>query len=313
MDSAVAFPPVRQHLSTVAQLAEAEVSRGQLARAIEEGAVQRIRRGVYSNRPLPGRGTYLLTNGLLDLGYLAEVRAVMLEVSEHALAGGRTAALLWGFDLAVEPEGIEIVVPPGGAWKRDGVDVTQLKARSAVPLRARALDPIPTLSAVATVLHCALVLPIREAVTVADSAMRNRTLSRADLAAGVRQHRGKRGYRRMRRVLDWSDDRSGSVLESLFRVLVLEAGLLRPTSQVWLPRAGRVDFCWKRHRLVVECDGRRWHDPADARNNDRRRDNGLELTSWRLLRFTWDDVVNRPEQVVADVRLALEGWMARAA
>lgn len=309
MDPALAFPPARQHLANVAQLAAAKVSRGQLSRAGDP--VVRISRGVYSDRPLPERGSYLLTNGLVDLGYLAEVRAVLLGTNQ-AIAGGRTAAVLWGFDLAVEPEGIELVVPPGGAFKREGVDVTQLAARPMVGLRVRALDPIPTLGAVATVLHCALVLPLREAVVIADSAMRNRTVSRKALADAVQTYRGKPGYRTMRKVLDWSDGRSGSVLESLFRVLMLESGIVRPKSQHTIKGVGRVDFCWLAWRLVVECDGRKWHDPEDARNTDRRRDNRLELGSWRLLRFTWAEIVHDPDQVVADVRAALAGWMAAA-
>ena len=79
-----------------------------------------------------------------------------------------------------------------------------------------------------------------------------------------------------------------------------------------LKGVGRVDFLWREHRLVVECDGRRWHDPADARNTDRRRENGLTLGSWMLLRFTWAEVVHQPDDVLADMRLALQGWMAAA-
>jgi dephospho-CoA kinase len=53
---------------------------------------------------------------------------------------------------------------------------------------------------------------------------------------------------------------------------------------------------------VVEVDGRRWHpDPAV----DRERDNRLAELGWRVLRFTWADVVHRPEVVVAAVRAAL--------
>jgi very-short-patch-repair endonuclease len=312
MDMDLAFPYSRQRLSNVSQLAALGVTQAHLRDWLDGEAIRRIRRGVYADRPLPLRGTYLLSNGLLDLGFLAEIRAVMLGLSDGAVVAGRCAALLWGFDLAVEPTVVEVAVAPGGARKRAGVTLFQLTERPHRMLRPRALDPIRVLDAVSTVLHCALTLPVNEAVVVADSAMRNRTVTRRQLADAVRRQHGKPHYRRLRKVLEWSDQKSGSVLESLFRVLLLEAGLIRPSSQVSFKGVGRVDFCWKEFRLIVECDGRVWHDPDDARHADRRRDNKLVLQSWRVLRYTWADVVHDPDRVIAELRAALEGWMAAA-
>jgi very-short-patch-repair endonuclease len=312
MDLDLMFPHSRQRLSNVSQLTALGVGRAHIREWLAAGVVLRIRRGVYADRPLPARGTYLLSNGLLDLGYLAEVRAVVLGLSDRSVVAGRTAALLWGFDLAVEPTEVEVAVAPGGARKRVGVTLFQLAKRPQKLVRPRALDPIRVLDAVATVLHCALTLPVNEAVVIADSAMRKRTVTRRQLADAVRKEHGKPHYRRLRKVLEWSDEKSGSVLESLFRVLVLEAGLARPSSQVTFKGVGRVDFCWKEFRLIVECDGRVWHDPDDARHTDRRRDNKLVLQSWRVLRYTWADVVHDPDRVIAELRAALEGWMAAA-
>lgn len=256
MDPAL-FPASRQRLSRISQLAAAGVRRDQVRQWHDEKLIVRIRRGVYSPTPLPARGTYLLTNGLLDVGFLAEVRAVMLELTDRACAGARTAALLWGFDLLVEPERVEVVVPPGGARKRKDVDLYSLERRPTTDLEVRGYSAVRTLSAVATVLHCAQVLPIREAVAIADSAMRNRTVTRQELLLAVRAEHGTPHYRRMRQVIEWSDARSGSVLESAFRVLMLENGLARPTAQKLIKKVGRVDFCWEAERLVVELDGRR--------------------------------------------------------
>lgn len=315
MDLGILCPASRQQLSSLRQLRAAGLSRHFLNIALDEELLQRVRRSVYSPVPLPLRGTYLLSDGVLDLGYLAEVRAVLLELGPRAMAGGRTAALLWGWDLAVEPSDIEIVVPPGGITKRPGVVITQLANPHAADRRVHGLDPIRTLQPLDTVLHCALTLPISEAVVIADSAMRQGTVTRKTLTKGVRRHHAKPGYRRLRKVLDWSDEKSGSVLESLFRVLILEAGIVRPRSQFVITRGKtqmRVDFCWENLRLVVECDGRRFHDPNDARNTDRRRDNTLESLSWRVLRFTWADIVHDPAYVLDMVRACLAGWLAAA-
>ncbi|MCW2706872.1 MAG: hypothetical protein JWM22_714 [Frankiales bacterium] len=311
MDLASLFPSNRQHLSPYRQLSAAGLSRHHLRLAMDEKLVQRVRRSVYSTKPLPPVAGHLLTNGVLDLGYLALMRAVLLELGKRAVLGGRSAALAWGWDLLVEPEKVEVVVPPGGTTERADVEFTQLVWQSRVPLPVRQLDPLPVLSATDTVLHCAITLPMREAVAIADSAMRSSTITHKQLTAAVRAHHAKPGYRRMRKVLLWSDPKCGSVLESAFRVLVLEAGLARPNSQYRIGGA-RVDFCWVVLRIVVEVDGRRFHDPEDSRNKDRKRDHMLVSTSWRLLRFTWQEIVHDPGYVLGILNATLAGWMHAA-
>jgi hypothetical protein len=71
---------------------------------MDEKLVQRVRRSVYSTKPPPPVAGHLLTNGLLDLGYLALMRAALLELGKRAVLGGRSAALAWGWDLLVEPD-----------------------------------------------------------------------------------------------------------------------------------------------------------------------------------------------------------------
>ena len=44
-------------------------------------------------------------------------------------------------------------------------------------------------------------------------------------------------------------------------------------------------------RLVVELDGKKWHDPEDAFERDRRRDLVAASTRYRTLRFTWRQVL----------------------
>jgi very-short-patch-repair endonuclease len=311
MDLTTLFPSCRQQLSAYRQLTDAGLTRHHLRLAMDAQLVQRVRRCVYSTQPLPPVAGHLLTNGVLDLGYLAFLRAVLLELGKRAVLGGRCAALAWGWDLLVQPDKVEAVVPPGGTTERTDVEFTQLVWQSRVLLPVRQLDPLPVLSATDTVLHCAITLPIREAVAIADSAMRHKTITYQQLAAAVRAHHAKPGYRRMRKVLLWSDPHCGSVLESAFRVLVLEAGIARPNSQYWIGGA-RVDFCWVVLRIVVEVDGRRFHDPADNRNKDRKRDHLLVSKSWRVLRFTWQEIVHDPEYVLGILNATLAGWMQAA-
>lgn len=92
------------------------------------------------------------------------------------------------------------------------------------------------------------------------------------------------------------DPDCGSVLESLCRVLLLLAGLGPVETQLVVRSrtgqfVGRVDFAWSKERLVVETDGFAFHADRRAYRADRRRGNALVLAGWRLLRFSWEDVV----------------------
>jgi very-short-patch-repair endonuclease len=313
MDLDVDLPAFRQGLSNTQQLLARGWTSDTITAQLREKEIFRRRRAVYSRTPeAPTRAEYLLTDGTLDPAYLEQTREVMLGISRNACVAGRTLALLYGWDLLVEPTNVEVALPAGSWFRRPGVTVTQLEEREIVQHRNLGFAPLACLSRVDAVLHCALFLPMREAVAVADSAMRSKSVTLRQLKDGLRTRRGKRGYRRMRKVIDWSDPRCGSVLESAFRVLMLESGILRPESQVRLKGVGRVDFLWRDHRLVVEVDGRRWHDPNDARNTDRRRENSLTLGSWQLLRFSWAEIVHDPEYVVRCVLAALKGWMSAA-
>ncbi len=68
---------------------------------------------------------------------------------------------------------------------------------------------------------------------------------------------------------------------------------------------GRVDMAYESHRLVIEADGRRWHATSAAFLEDRERDNKAQLAGWRVLRFSWWDVEERPAYVTSAIRTAL--------
>ena len=106
---------------------------------------------------------------------------------------------------------------------------------------------------------------------------------------------------------------SDSAFESRFRLSLHEGGLPTPELQVVVTVGRfsyRIDLGWRRWRVGIELDGRAFHSSADAILNDRRRQNALLTDGWLILRFTWDDLVLRPEQVLATIRDALA---ARAA
>ncbi|WP_307873777.1 MULTISPECIES: DUF559 domain-containing protein [unclassified Frankia] len=105
------------------------------------------------------------------------------------------------------------------------------------------------------------------------------------------------------------DARAESPLESRLRLALADRGL-RPAEvqfavvdEVGRPVA-RADLAYPEQRLLVEADGAVFHrdhagDPQPL-YRDRERQNALARLGWTVLRFTWSDVLTRPDDV-ADV------------
>jgi very-short-patch-repair endonuclease len=60
-----------------------------------------------------------------------------------------------------------------------------------------------------------------------------------------------------------------------------------------------VDFLWRRHRLIVEIDGYRFHSSRSAFERDRRRDAELAAAGYQVIRVTWRQITEEPYSVVA--------------
>lgn len=300
----------RSGLASAAQLRAAGVSRSTLSRARGDDEVVRVHPGVYGVTALAPWPTFVVTSTGVSPVFVGHVRAALLSLGETATAGGLTAACLRGWGVLVEPlRVLEVMVPRGRSRARlAGVRILQrrrLDRTAWVPLAGQ--EPIWTTSAVATVLDCLRTLKLDEAVVVCDSALRSGQVTVPQLREAARRLRGHRHAARARRVLDLADPRCGSVLESVLRVLLTQAGLSGFSTQCVIRDAGgryilRVDFCFTAHGLVIEADGSRWHpDPL----RDRTLDNRLVAAGWRVLRFTWSEVVHDPAAVLDLVRAAV--------
>jgi very-short-patch-repair endonuclease len=67
----------------------------------------------------------------------------------------------------------------------------------------------------------------------------------------------------------------------------------------------RFDLAWPEVGLAVEVDGWETHGTREAFQDDRERDALMVAIGWRVLRFTWDDVVKRPSYVLDVIGRAL--------
>lgn len=182
------------------------------------------------------------------------------------------------------------------------------------PEHIERLADLPVTTVARTFIDLAAVMGPRRYRRVVDDAIAARRLDLDELrrrfAAVAR--RGRPGTALLREVLDELGPGhvpAESELESRLLELLDAGGMPVPVRQLPLPwrtrETGRVDFAYPQHRLLIECDGRRWHTSVDAFQNDRRRDNLAQLAGWRVLRFTWDDVTGRPGDVLDTLTTAL--------
>ena len=99
-----------------------------------------------------------------------------------------------------------------------------------------------------------------------------------------------------------------SELEERFLALCETAGLplpeVNPTVQ-----GMTVDALWREERLIVELDGHQGHATPARIERDRRRELRLRAAGFTVLRYTWRQLIEQPQLVVADLTAAL----ARAA
>lgn len=268
------------------QLRKAGMTRRALRAAVAAGRLRPLTPDLYATTdPRPDD---LLRGAVLRLG---------------AVISHQSAALLWGIELATTPAQPHVTVGRNrGRAAHEGVEVHR---RDVGPDEREYLEEVPITSLLRTLLDLARSLPPAEAVAAVDSALRQRLVTLDALAAAARALPPGQGRPKVQRVLELADPRSGSVLESLLRVLLAERGLPAPRSQLYIRGAGRVDFAWEAQRLVVETDGFAFHSDRASYRSDRRRGNALVRRGWVVLRFSWEDVLHEPDYVVASVREVL--------
>ncbi len=247
-------------------------TRRNIRRAVRAGEIERLAQGRYA---LPTAGVaWRSARGL------------------SAVLCLRSAAAHYEWAMKLVPEQPELAVRRGRSLtpdQRRGVRLVWMNL-GADDLAAGVTSPLRT------VIDCARRLPFDEALAIADSALRSGMVTRAELAALDVQGAGAGA---VRRVLNHAEGRAANPFESVLRALCLDSGLDVVPQQAIDLGSGVIhpDLVIEGQLVVIEADSWSFHASRAAYKRDCARYNLLVLHGWRVLRFTWEQVMCEPGYV----------------
>ena len=221
-----------------------------------------------------------------------------------AVVSHRTAAQLHGFP--VPGDEIGHATSPRSSRRAHRL---QLHEASLLDREVTTLGGLVLTSPARTAVDCLATLPLDDAFDLWAWVSTRRVLTRGQLAEATRQRLGRRGTRQLVRLLELTRTGAASRAERRLHGLLRTAGIRGWRAGVEV-RDGTgviavVDLLFARERVVVEVDGWRAHSGRAAFVRDLRRQNRLEDAGYRVLRVSWDDLVERPDEVVTRITRVL--------
>jgi hypothetical protein len=220
----------------------------------------------------------------------------------------RTAAALWGYRI---PEGPEHGIVAHGGGPVQGLRDHRMHLADGDRVR---VEHLTTTSERRTLVDLLCTERLLSAVDVVTDALRRGLLDQADLAVLVVASRGRVGGGRARKILTSCTGGPWSVLEWRFQQLAgrVSSRWLFNVEVAGVGLPGPVDALHQDARVVVELDGKRFHGP-DRFQRDRSRDQRLAAAGYVTLRFTWEDVEQRPDEVLGILRQTIATRVRRPA
>lgn len=275
--------------------------------AVRTGSIVRLRRGAYI-RAVDWTGAKPWEQDKL------RVQAHFLTTNAASTYSHVSAARLHDCWVWQGGPKVHVTMPFSTSRSNHGSDVVShqlaLEASDVVLLSTRSGRPIKTTSLARTVLDCARILELPNAVIIGDHALR-KGLTVEGLRSTLDADPVKRGSARARRVLEALDAGSESAGESRTRLLLRGFDVPQPEPQLAIPTdAGsfRADFAWPEQRLILEFDGKyKYFDfrPTDeVIFKERQREKKLMELGWTFIRIEWPDLA-RPYELQARVVAAL--------
>jgi very-short-patch-repair endonuclease len=258
---------------------------GAVARALRDGTLVRDRRGRYA---LPSAH-----HGLRTASSIAGVLS-------H-----RSAAHYWGWAQKA-PDGLpEVTVPRNRR-------VDRLLRKILIPhwsdLPADDVVKDAVTSQTRTLVDCMRNLPLDEATSIVDSAVRAGDITNAELLELATSTRG-RGRTRIIAVAERATAKSANVFESVLRAQADLVPGLHVVAQHSVKISNRLrlhpDLVDAENKIIIEAEGFEWHGKSAQLTRDCRRYNAFTLLGWQVIRVSWAMVMFNPTYVQSILRAAV--------
>jgi predicted transcriptional regulator of viral defense system len=282
---------------SLAELKDLGLSASGVDKRVAAGRLHRVHQGVYSViDPI------LLTR---KGRFMAAVRAC----GDGAALSHRCGAVLHELRLSVRAL-IDVTAPGSRGRDRDGIRVHS--AATLLPHDTIVIDNIPATTLARTLLDVAEDATRRELERAIDAAEQQRTLDMTAIDDVLSRADGRRGKTILTSVL--REHKLGCTLtrnelEEAFLQICRTAGTPPDQVNAWIPfpdgGGAEADFLWRAQRLIIEVDGRDVHTTRSAFESDRRRDQRLATLGYRVIRFTWRQVMLAPHEVAGTLRALL--------
>ncbi|WP_077099335.1 hypothetical protein [Mycobacterium terramassiliense] len=247
-----------------------------------------IFRGVY----VPKRHEQSLDDRILGAWLWSRRRAVIAGASASALHGAR-----W-----VDADAPVELISKSARPQRGLIVRNETVADDEVTVVKR----LPVTSVARTAFDLGRHLPRGRALARLDALMRAKPYSFEDVSVLTKRYKGARGLRRLAEVLPLVDGGAASPKESWLRLLLIDAGLPTPTTQIPVSEGwrlvGLLDMGWEDYMVALEYDG-------DQHRTDRRqfvkdidRLRKLSELGWTVIRVVAE---HRPDEIVRRAHEAL--------
>jgi hypothetical protein len=237
--------------------------------------------------------------------------------SQPSLRDRTVGAWLWSHRRAIVA-GVAASALHGAQWVDADVAI-ELIAPSARPQRGLVVrnetladDEIATVAGLPvttparTAYDLARHLPRGQAIARLDALMRATPFSVEDVLLLAKRYRGARGLRRLQAALPYVDGGAASPKETWLRLLLIDAGLPIPVTQIPVVDGYRavayLDMGWEEFMVAAEYDGDQHLKDRRRYVNDIRRHEVVERRGWHVVRVVSE---HRPQDVIDRVYDAL--------
>ena len=291
LEAALVALAVAQHgVISLPQLLDLGLTATAVHKRVATGRLHRIHHGVYSLVPrelLTREGLYM---------------AAVLACGDGAVLSHRSAARLhelrnYGYTR------IEVTVPKRSARTHSGVAVHRSTTLTEADITV--VENIPVTTVARTLFDLAEVVAQRQLERAFDQAEIAEALDLHAINDQLARNPTRKAAKKVRRVLaehyigqtpTWSEN------EELLLSITRPLGIPDPDTNEFIVLDGggpaiRVDFVWRKQRIIVEADSRKWHLSRQRFEIDRERDQRLTAAGWTVIRTTWRQMKYRPHQL----------------